>query len=294
MKNTRRLTVDEFNKILDKHADWLSGKPDGEPADFSGCNLRFIHFDEYNLSGANFANADLYGANLWRCVLQGANLSGCDLRTARLYYCDLSGAVLTGADISEIHIGSCNLSGANLTGACFSDCTLMCMVNLEGTIGLPRIVCPEDGSFIGFKKAMNVHTCLPVIVELRILEDAKRSSAFSRKCRCSAAEVVSITDIDGNDLGNISALSTYSCSNNYLAHHTYPVVYSVGDIVSVDSFDDNRWVECSAGIHFFMCRDEAVEYHLSAIKPALRWINSNVNAIDIDAIYSQYYLRKGE
>lgn len=36
--------------------------------------------------------------------------------------------------------------------------------------------------------------------------------------------------------------------------------YHVGEIVRVDNFDDNRWRECSTGIHFFMTRDEAVRY----------------------------------
>ena len=35
---------------------------------------------------------------------------------------------------------------------------------------------------------------------------------------------------------------------------------SVGDIVRVDNFDKNRWNECSTGIHFFITRQEAVDY----------------------------------
>ena len=32
------------------------------------------------------------------------------------------------------------------------------------------------------------------------------------------------------------------------------------NVVSVNDFDTNRWKECSTGIHFFMTREEAVEY----------------------------------
>lgn len=53
------------------------------------------------------------------------------------------------------------------------------------------IACPEKGAFIGFKKANEF------IVELEIFEDAKRSSATTRKCRCSKAKVLSITNLDG-------------------------------------------------------------------------------------------------
>lgn len=28
----------------------------------------------------------------------------------------------------------------------------------------------------------------------------------------------------------------------------------------VDNFDENRWNECAAGIHFFITREEAVRY----------------------------------
>ena len=37
-------------------------------------------------------------------------------------------------------------------------------------------------------------------------------------------------------------------------------IYKVGEIVRPDYWDDNRWNECSHGIHFFITRDEAVRY----------------------------------
>ena len=39
-------------------------------------------------------------------------------------------------------------------------------------------------------------------------------------------------------------------------------IYKVGEIVKVDDFDNNRWNECSTGIHFFMNRNIAVNYEL--------------------------------
>ena len=36
--------------------------------------------------------------------------------------------------------------------------------------------------------------------------------------------------------------------------------YKAGEIVSVDDFDDNRWNECSTGIHFFISRENALNY----------------------------------
>lgn len=36
--------------------------------------------------------------------------------------------------------------------------------------------------------------------------------------------------------------------------------YAVGGTVEVEDYDDNRWNECSTGIHFFINFREAVEY----------------------------------
>ena len=37
-------------------------------------------------------------------------------------------------------------------------------------------------------------------------------------------------------------------------------VYRIGETVEVPNFDDDRWNECAPGIHFFITRQEAVEY----------------------------------
>ena len=36
--------------------------------------------------------------------------------------------------------------------------------------------------------------------------------------------------------------------------------YRVGEIVEVDNFDEDRFNECSTGIHFFIARESAVAY----------------------------------
>ena len=90
-----------------------------------------------------------------------------------------------------------------------------------------------------------------MIVKLRVTENAKRSSATTLKCRCSEAEVLDIQDADGNSL-DISAVSS---------KHDSSFIYRKGGIVKVDNFDENRWSECSTGIHFFIDRIMAVNYN---------------------------------
>ena len=90
------------------------------------------------------------------------------------------------------------------------------------------------------------------IVELEIPADALRSSASSRKCRCSHAKVISFTNIDGSP-ANVDVV--YSKHDLFFA-------YKVGEIVKADNFDTNRWNECAPGIHFFITRQEAVDYFM--------------------------------
>lgn len=89
-----------------------------------------------------------------------------------------------------------------------------------------------------------------MIVKLEIPADAKRSSATSRKCRASKATVISITKSNGEDAGVSSVHSDYDIS----------FVYTVGETIEVDDFDEDRWNECSSGIHHFITRNEAVNY----------------------------------
>ena len=162
-----------------------------------------------------------------------ANVSAADLRYANLRYADLRYANLRYADLRAADLSSANLSSADLRYADLHDAENLVF----------PIACPEKGSFIGWKKCRG-----DLIVELEICADAKRSSATGRKCRCDKAKVISITTPEGTPVD--SAIS--QCTETF--------AYRVGDIVSVPDFDDNRWNECAPGIHFFITRQEAVDY----------------------------------
>lgn len=174
-----------------------------------------------------------------RADLRYADLRYADLRGADLRCADLSGADLSDADLRGADLIGADLRYAHLSGADLSDADIRDAKNINHPIA-----CPEKGSFIGFKKADGY------IVELEILKDALRCSATTRKCRCSKAKVVSITNLDGSYANIESVASNYDSS----------FVYTVGQIVEVEDFNENRWNECSAGIHFFITRQEAVEY----------------------------------
>lgn len=141
---------------------------------------------------------------------------------------------LYGADLSGANLRSADLSGANLVDVRYDEYTAFF-----------ALVCPEEGAFIGFKVCRS-----NLIVKLRITEDAERSSATSRKCRCSKAEVISIMTFDGKEVKEGVAYSKRDSSFEY----------RVGKTVEVSNFDKNRWNECSTGIHFFMTKQEAINY----------------------------------
>jgi uncharacterized protein YjbI with pentapeptide repeats len=281
----------DLKKILDEHLLWLNGEG-GSRADLRNANLRDAALRNADLSNANLSNANLFGANLRGANLSnanlfGANLRGADLRGADLFGANLRDANLSNADLSNANLFGANLRGADLRGADLRDANLrdanlsnadLCGANLRGadlrgadlfganlrdanlsnadlceasidqmmwniyTVFYP-LQCPESGSYIGYKKASGL------VVELEIPADARRSSATSRKCRASKAKVLSITDINGNPGGD-------QVRSNFDPNF----VYAIGETVEVTDFDDNRWNECSTGIHHFITRAEAVIY----------------------------------
>ena len=239
-------------------------------ADLRKANLRNADLRKANLINADLINADLRNADLRKADFRNANLINADLayadlreadlRNANLYrafccyanmygafccYANLNGVDLRNADLREANLFRANLKDANLFGVNLKNANIINAEISENTkIDYP-IACPETGSFIGYKKA----GC-EKIVKLQICEDAKRSSATTKKCRCSKALVLAIENIDGSDSGLQEIESEFDPC----------FIYRIGEIVEVPDFDDNRWNECAPGIHFFMDRQNAVEY----------------------------------
>ena len=203
----KRLTQAQLFDLYKQHYNWLQDRTKGK-------RLEIKYTD---LSGL-----DLFGYDLEQADLSYSNLSNCDLRRV---------------NFTDANLTACNFHRARLSEAVFNRTHLR-----DTEYYFP--VCPEKGSFIGWKKA---DRC---IVELLIPEYALRSSATSRKCRCSEAKVLSITTLGGK-------------KHNKPVHSDYDryFIYQVGETIRPTTpFDKNRWKECSSGIHFYLTREEAV-YH---------------------------------
>ena len=290
----------DFNKkgytSLAKYAKEVL-KTDYNHLDYIYANLCLMMLDGYNFTGnfrgADFSHSSLVnttftGADENPCHLDGANFAMAKIGNARFEECDLSLANLSEATLKEVTLSKTNMaitnfSEASLADVTFSECdggrcnfangvwgqvkikkcnlpysittdvNLLCEPeitdsNLYGATF--NSVCPETGAFEAWK--IVDHTYL---VQLRVPADAKRSSAATIKCRCSKAKVLDIVNIETRH--HVKSV----------VNHTRGVLckYEVGKIVKPDSFDPRWWNECSHGIHFFLRKEQALNYcHLES------------------------------
>jgi uncharacterized protein YjbI with pentapeptide repeats len=277
---------------LDLHAQWLADNNAGSKliaavgrieisadlsganlsrADLSGANLRRANLREADLSGADLRGADLRGANLRRANLREADLRGADLSGANLSRADLSGANLRRANLSEADLREADLSRSNLSRADLCEANLsradLCEANLsradlsganldgadmngvqnaDWCAAITSIL--PAGALTVYKKARCAQGY--VILTLEIPADARRSNATSRKCRAEYAILRGVDglgfDYDGSDVWS-----------NCDGHFIYP---AIGERITPDGWNENRWEECAKGIHFFITRLEAERY----------------------------------
>jgi len=101
-----------------------------------------------------------------------------------------------------------------------------------------------DGELIVWKKLRD-----NLIAKLLIPAEAKRVNAVgSRKCRFEYAKVIAIYDGEKE-------------VNNGRGIYDSDFIYTAGETVKPDKFDDSPLIECSNGIHAFITRQEAEDYH---------------------------------
>ena len=144
---------------------------------------------------------------------------------------NLYGANLVGANLYGANLYGANLYGANLDGA-----------NLEKIKAKFSIL--PDGDIIGWKK---INKC---IIKLLIPMEAKRVNTLSsRKCRAEFVHVLEINKIEDNT--EVSEV---------IGGHNPNFKYIKGEKIVPDSFNDSVLEECTNGIHFFITKQEALDY----------------------------------
>lgn len=244
------ISNDELKKIVERHQHFLNS----DCKNWQDMQAIFLHtsFENMNLSGLNLRGAIFISVSFNKAKMKNINLHGATFQYATFYRTDCEGADLGYADFLYSSLCKTNLTNADLTGVnlCCSSLDDAILTNTK----MPNVplVCPDSGAFIGWKKCIadnaEYDVVNAVIVKLLIPEDAKRLSGIGRKCRCDKATVLEIKNMDGKDI------------NKAYSIHDTSFVYKVGETVSVSDFNDNRWVECTEGIHFFINKQEAIDY----------------------------------
>lgn len=214
--------------LLSKNNGITYSKLDFTREDFS--NKEFVNctFEDCILDNVDFRNSNLHNVKAEHCSFKGANFKDADLSSGNFRYADLSGA---------------NLSGTNCYYTLFEYTKLEDVIYDENT-RFYKLRCPEIGGFVAYKKCVDGR-----IVTLYIPKDAKRTSATGITCRASKAKVLMIESFDGDE--------RYEEAYSLVAED---FSYQVGEVVVAENFNEDRWMDSTTGIHFFMTKDEAKGY----------------------------------
>ena len=192
-------------------------------ASFRHTTIKHCYFYNSNLSRARFGSADMDTVNLERCSLRNVNFDAARLQSVRFENCSLRNAY-------------------------FEDSNMM----REVTTNHPQL---PQGELEGWKLlcgGTGEHDCYPVIARLRIPRDAQRvQPVVGYKCRASFVITEELFYPEGIK-GSPSVHASYDRTT----------VYRVGEWTVSDRYDDNPFVQCSHGIHFFLTRKEAEDYVL--------------------------------
>jgi hypothetical protein len=225
-----------------------------ERVSLKGAMLDHADLRDLHLFGIDLQDAYLYNANFQNCNLRKANLRGAYLcraylRDVQLNEADLTNANLQGACLRSAWITDANLKGTKLRNIDLTGATLLRSINIP----YYPLACPSDGEFIAWKKVTvgKIVTLEDYLVKLKIPADARRSSGTSRKCRCDKAEVLEITNIKtGQKVDSVT---------NYV--YGFKTIHKVGEMVIPSGFNPDRWKQCAQGIHFFINKQDAIEYN---------------------------------
>lgn len=230
-------------------------------ADLSGADLTALHACDSKFINCDFSDAKLNGSILSRsvfinCTFIRTEIIDADLERSTFNSCTFGSCIFDESIMFKVHV-----IFSPIVSCSFKDVKYFKDAYFEGGIDdkhgkTPQyypLACPSDGAFIGWKKIFAVSN-KQILVKLEIPEDAKRTSSgdSSRQCRCDKAKVLEITDIEtGEHLCKITDERTSTREK---------LDYIVGETVQPNSFDENRWNLCAHGIHFFINKQDAIDY----------------------------------
>ena len=201
----------------------------------------------YNVTMTTFTFSVIYTD----CIFKEVDFSKIHVVSNVFIYCRFEECIFMESTLS-IFIG-CTFINCEFNGtfkASLFDC------DFDTHVPYMPMTCPAEGDIIGWKVCHGQVYSTPCLVKLRIPDGVRRTSGFgSRKCRCERALVLDILYIDGTPAKETTVFS----------HYDKTFSYTKGQWVCCDHYDNDRRFVCSGGIHFFMERQEAINYYESEL-----------------------------
>ncbi|MBQ3290990.1 MAG: pentapeptide repeat-containing protein [Mogibacterium sp.] len=198
--------------------------------DMTKLNLRRTTFDGCNLSGTDFSDSEMDHIAFYNNDLRGMKLCRCKARGCSFRFQDMTGI---------------DLSGANIYASVLEDAINQDKVIIDDDTKWYKMRCPEEGPFIAWKCCTDLR-----VVMMLVPADAKRCMATMETGRVSKVKVLKITNIDETE--------NYTWAQSTVDSDFY---YEVGKwLEPANGFQEDRWKDSSPGIHFFLDRQQCVDY----------------------------------
>ena len=208
--------------------------------DFHGANLFSSNFREATANTCNFRETNLNNSNFDKGVACECDFYGASARMSSFFRTKLDKCVFAMADFSNSDLLEASFYKSVFCGCSFSDAR-----NIP--VFIPTYL--PEGDFIGWVKVIGETESY--IVKIKILKDSQRTRGVGDICRCDKALVLSIQDLDGNEL-DVEEIEYHD--------RTGTLVFKKWEVTECEYWYPGRWNDCQSGITFFIDRQSAVLY----------------------------------
>lgn len=205
----------------------------GDGTDLSNLNLSYIDFSDSIGININFSNTNFSFCNFSRVRIHNSDYTNANFQHAVLNASDIRYSKFINTDFRYTKF--------KMT---FMEKSIHKDVIINDETENYKMTCPETGPFVCYKKCFG-----DLLVQLLVPADARRSSDTSRMCRCDKAKVLNITNFDHTE--------KFKEARSLCGRDFY---YHVGEYVYEPNYNDDRWLQSTYGIHFFMTEEEAKSY----------------------------------
>ena len=213
-------------------------------------DLREVKFKNLNLAGWDLSGLDLYKSTFENCNLNSAIMNNCKADHMAFYDCDVRGLKLTNSKARAVSFRYHDMEGIDISGTDIYASVLEDAHNQDKVIYNEetrwyKMSCPEEGPFIAWKCCTDLR-----VVQMLVPADAKRCMATLETGRVSKVKVLSIKSIDETQ--------SYEWAQSTVDQDFY---YEKGKwLEPANGFQEDRWKDSSPGIHFFLDRQQCVDY----------------------------------